>query len=144
MRDGPVPADPGRDEPRPDWEPVITCPDPMTAEEWQTQLECEPVEGTDPEEYPDEEDYLSPEALNLTDAELAEIAEATRFAALAAGQATGPGDEADPAGGRMCWPRRRPRRQRGGGVRGSRGRRGGRPGSPPAGRRRSAPGSAWT
>src|SRR5947209_8099406 len=97
MRDGPVPADPGRDEPRPDWEPVITCPDPMTAEEWQTQLECEPVEGTDPEEYPDEEDYLSPEALNLTDAELAEIAEATRFAALGAGQATGPGDEADPA-----------------------------------------------
>src|SRR4051794_27152102 len=92
MRDGPVPADPGRDEPRPDWEPVITCPDPMTAEEWQTQLECEPVEGTDPEEYPDEEDYLSPEALNLTDAELAEIAEATRFAALGAGQATGPDD----------------------------------------------------
>jgi hypothetical protein len=57
----------------------------MTAQEWQVQLEREPAEGSDPEEYPDEEDYLDPGALDLTGAELAEIAEATRFAALAAG-----------------------------------------------------------
>src|SRR5438270_11820407 len=98
MRDGPVPADPGRDEPRPDWEPVITCPDPMSAEEWQAELDCEPAGGTDPEEFPDEEDYLDPGVLDLTDAELAEIAEAVRFAAAAAGRATGAEDEADPAG----------------------------------------------
>ena len=42
------------------WEPVITCPDPMTAEEWQACLEREPAGGSDPEEYPDEEDYLDP------------------------------------------------------------------------------------
>jgi Domain of unknown function (DUF222) len=83
------------------WEPVMTRPDPMSAEEWRSQLECEPAEGSDPEEYPDEEDYLNPDALDLTDAELAEIAAATRLAALAAGQAYGtegaaPG--ADPAG----------------------------------------------
>jgi hypothetical protein len=70
----------------------------MTAEEWRACLEREPAEGTDPEEYPDEEDYLDPGALDLTAAELAEIAEATRLAALAVGQGTGPGDEADPAG----------------------------------------------
>jgi hypothetical protein len=98
MRDRPVPADPGRNEPRPDWEPVITCPDPMSAEEWRAQLDCEPAGGTDPEEYPDEEDYLDPGALDLTDAELAEIAAAVRFAALAAGRAAGSEDEADPAG----------------------------------------------
>jgi uncharacterized low-complexity protein len=96
MRDGPVPADAGRDETGPDWEPVITRPDPMSAEEWRAQLECEPGEWTDPEEYPEEEDYLDPDALDLTDAELAEIAEAARAAALAAGRA--PGSEADPAG----------------------------------------------
>jgi hypothetical protein len=71
------------------WEPVITRPDPMPAEEWQAQLDCEPAEETDPEEYPDEEDYLNPDALDLTDAELAEIAEANRFAAPGAGQAAG-------------------------------------------------------
>jgi hypothetical protein len=72
----------------------------MTAEEWQAQLECEPAEGTDPEEFPDEEDYLDPGALDLTDAELAEIAGAPRFAVLAAGQEPGPqvADDADPAG----------------------------------------------
>ena len=49
----PAPADPGRDESRsgtpgpgqapppdePDWEPVITRPDPMPAEEWQASLD---------------------------------------------------------------------------------------------------------
>jgi hypothetical protein len=69
------------------WEPVITRPDPMSADEWQAWLDCEPAEDSDPEAYPDEEDYLSPDA-ELTEAELAGIAEATRLAA----------DEADPAG----------------------------------------------
>jgi hypothetical protein len=90
MRDGPVPADSGRDETGPDWEPVITRPDLMSAEEWRAQLECEPAVDTDPEAYPDEEDYLSPDA-ELTEAELAGIAEATWLAAPAA-------DERDPAG----------------------------------------------
>jgi hypothetical protein len=64
----------------------------MTAQEWQAQLECEPGEWTDPEEFPDEEDYLSPDALDLTGAELAEIA------AAASGRVTGAEDDADPAG----------------------------------------------
>src|SRR5947209_13728698 len=71
------------------WEPVITRPDPMTAEEWRAELECEPAGWTDPEEYPVEEDYLDPEVLDLTDAELAEIAAATRVQAA---------NDADPAG----------------------------------------------
>src|SRR6201995_5663281 len=71
------------------WEPVITRPDPMTAQEWQAQIECGPSEWTDPEEYPGEEDYLDPGALDLTDAELAEIAAATQVQAA---------DHADPAG----------------------------------------------
>jgi hypothetical protein len=76
------------------WGPVITHPDPMSAEEWQASLECEPADGSDPEEYPDEEDYLSPDAVDLTDAELAEIAGAARLAAIAAGQAAGDPDAA--------------------------------------------------
>ena len=74
------------------WEPVITRPDPMTAEEWEAWLDCEPAEGTDPDAYPDEEEYLSPGALDLTEAELAEIAEATALAAPVTA------DDADPAG----------------------------------------------
>jgi hypothetical protein len=90
------PGEPGGAAPA--WEPVITRPDPMTAEEWRAQLDCEPDDRSDPEEYLDEEDYLNPDALDLTEAELAEIAAATRLAALAAGQATGSEAEADPAG----------------------------------------------
>jgi uncharacterized protein DUF222 len=83
------------------WEPVVTRPDPMSAEEWRAQLDCEPAGDTDPEAYPDEEDYLDPGA-ELTGAELAGIAAATR---LAEGRAYGtegaaPGVDAgpDPAG----------------------------------------------
>jgi hypothetical protein len=83
------------------WEPVMTCPDPMSAEEWQAQLECEAAEDTDPEAYPDEEDYLNPDSLDLTDAELAEIAAATRLAALAAGQPGG----MIPGSSSATWPR---------------------------------------
>jgi hypothetical protein len=71
------------------WKPVITRPDPMSAEEWLSELECEPGAWTDPEEYPDEEDYLDPGVLDLTDAELAEIAEAAQAPAA---------DDADPTG----------------------------------------------
>jgi hypothetical protein len=61
----------------------------MTTEEWRAELECEPAGWTDPEEYPVEEDYLDPEVLDLTDAELAEIAAATRMQAA---------NDTDPAG----------------------------------------------
>jgi hypothetical protein len=71
MRSGPVPADPGRDGPRSGWEPVITRPDPMPAEEWRAWLECEPAEGMDPEAYPDEDEFGSPDAVEFTEAELA-------------------------------------------------------------------------
>jgi hypothetical protein len=64
----------------------------MTAEEWHAWLECEPGEGLDPEEYPDEEDYLSPDAVDLTGAELAEIREAAALAAPVGA------DDPDPAG----------------------------------------------
>jgi hypothetical protein len=86
--------DPARRPGEPDgeasaWEPVMTRPDPMSAEEWRAQLEREPAEGSDPEECPDEEDYLDPDELDFTDAELAEIAGAVQGAALIAGQAYG-------------------------------------------------------
>ena len=74
------------------WEPVITRPDPVTAEEWEAWLDCEPAEWTDPDAYPDEEDYLPPGELDLTEAELAEIAAATALAAPVTA------DDADPAG----------------------------------------------
>jgi hypothetical protein len=83
------------DEPAP-WEPVITRPDPMTAEEWEILLEHDLAEDLDPEELQSEDDFLDPDA-DLTDAELAEIAAAMQERAAdaaAAGQAAG----ADPAG----------------------------------------------
>jgi Domain of unknown function (DUF222) len=75
------------------WEPVITRPDPMTAQEWQAQAwaDFDPAEDTDPETHQDEDDFLSPGA-DLTGAELAEIAEATWLAAPATA------DDLDPAG----------------------------------------------
>ncbi len=80
------PSEPGGEAS--EWEPVITRPDPMTAEQWRAELECEPAEWCDPDEYPDEGDCLDPGALDLTDAELAEIAAAAGAAA----------DDTDPAG----------------------------------------------
>jgi hypothetical protein len=91
MRKRPVPADPGRDETRLGWEPAITRPDPMTAEEWQAWTDFDPAEDTGPETWLDEEDYLPPDA-DLTEAELAEIAEATVLAAPVTA------DDLDPAG----------------------------------------------
>src|SRR5690348_61916 len=84
------------DEPAP-WEPVITRPDPMTAEEWEILLEHDLAEDLDPDDLQCEDDFLNPDA-DLTGAELAEIAAAMREraadAAAVAGQAAG----ADPAG----------------------------------------------
>jgi hypothetical protein len=76
------------------WEPVITRPDPMTAEEWEACLEHDLAEDLDPEELQYEDDFLNPDA-DLTGAELAVIA-----AAVAARAAAVPGaaDGADPAG----------------------------------------------
>ena len=73
MSSEPVPADPGRDESRPrtppapvdpppgepppgepPWEPVITRPDPMTAEEWQAWCDATADEPEPPD--PDEEE----------------------------------------------------------------------------------------
>ncbi|MGD0242887.1 MAG: hypothetical protein ABSB59_21495 [Streptosporangiaceae bacterium] len=61
---------PGRDEDlarrldEPDgeapWEPVITRPDPMTAEEWQARLDCEADDGLDPEMFQDEDEFWRP------------------------------------------------------------------------------------
>src|SRR5882724_6985607 len=74
MREGPVPANPGQDESWPGWEPVITCRDPQTAEEREALLA---FEGLDPERYQDEDEFLRPGEEDFTEAELAEIAEAT-------------------------------------------------------------------
>jgi hypothetical protein len=60
-------------EPAP-WEPVITRPDPVTAEERAAWLACELDEGPDPDEVQDEDDFWCPDA-GLTEAELAELAE---------------------------------------------------------------------
>jgi hypothetical protein len=61
------------DEPAP-WEPVITRPDPMTAEERAAWLERDLAEDLDPDELQWEDDFLDPDA-DLTEAELAELAE---------------------------------------------------------------------
>jgi Domain of unknown function (DUF222) len=87
------------DEPAP-WEPVITRPDPMTAEEWEACLEHDLAEDLDPDELQYEDDFLNPDA-DLTEAELAEIAVAMQERTAAApGAAAGPDGAAgvDPAG----------------------------------------------
>jgi hypothetical protein len=76
MRNGPVPADPGQDDSWPVWEPVITRPDPMTAEEWQTRADCDVDDDFDPERFQDEDEFLRLGEEDFTEAELAEIAEA--------------------------------------------------------------------
>ena len=93
MPPGPAPADPGRDEPRPgtpsgpdraappgdpgppDWEPVITRPDPMTEEEREAWLDALAGEDepSDPEEYPDPDGPPPPGEDELTAEEIAEI-----------------------------------------------------------------------
>ncbi len=73
------------------WEPVITRPDPVSAEEWQAWADFDPAGDADPEMWLEEEDYLSPDA-DLTEGELAEIAEAIALAAPVTA------DDLDPAG----------------------------------------------
>ncbi len=68
------------DDPAP-WMPVITRPDPMTAEEREACLERDLAEDLDPGELQWEDEFLDPDA-DLTEAELAEIA--TAMAARAA------------------------------------------------------------
>ena len=104
MSPGPVPADPGRDEVLPgtppgqdraalpadsglpDWEPVITRPDPMTEEEREAWLDALAGEDEpfDPEEYPDPEGPSPPGEDELTAEEAAGIGEATEAEARAA------------------------------------------------------------
>src|SRR2546423_14678179 len=87
-------ADPAWSSGEPGWEPVITRPDPMTAEEWEACLEHDLAEDLDPDEFQDEDDFWCPDA-DLTEAELAEIAAAMEArAAAGAGAVAG----ADPAG----------------------------------------------
>ena len=76
------------------WEPVITRPDPMTAEEWEACLERDLAEDLDPGELQCEDDFLNADA-DLTEADLAEIAGAMQARAAAAPGGTA---GADPAG----------------------------------------------
>src|SRR5689334_25118529 len=75
------------------WEPVITRPDPMTAEEWEACLERDLAEDLDPEELQYEDDFLNPD-MDLTEAELAEIAAAMQERAA---DSPGASAGADPA-----------------------------------------------
>src|SRR5271169_6752178 len=113
MSPGPVPADPGRDEDLPgtppgpdraaltadslpadsglpDWEPVITRPDPMTEEEREAWLDALAGEDEpfDPEEYPDPDGPPPPGEDELTPREIAEIREAAEAEAQVAPRAT--------------------------------------------------------
>jgi hypothetical protein len=84
-------AAPPVDEPVP-WEPVITCPDPQSAEEREALLA---LDGLDPEVFQDEDEFWRPGEEDFTGAELAEITEATESRpADAPGVPSGP----DPAG----------------------------------------------
>ena len=88
-RDG----DPGRYVSEPDeaWEPVITRPDPLSAEEWQALADRDAADDFDPGRFQDEDEFWGP-GEDLTEAELAEIA-----AAMAA-RAPVAADDPDPAG----------------------------------------------
>ena len=120
MPQEPAPADPGRDEPRPG-DAAVRWPGPGRA----TGLE--PV-ITRPDPMTEDE---------LTAAEIAEVGEATESEARAAANAARSGTTGTTG--------RRPRspRTRAAAARGSPARRGSSPVSPPAGRRRSAPGWRW-
>jgi len=84
------------DEPAP-WEPVITRPDPMTAEEWEILLEHDLAEDLDPDDLAWEDDFWCPDA-ELAEAELAGIAQAVQARAAAAPGAAAGAEGADPAG----------------------------------------------
>jgi len=121
MPQRPVPAARGRDEsrpaaqpgPDPGWEPVVTRPDPMTAEEREAWLAAEDGEPFDPEEWPDPDGPPPPGQDELTAEEAAGIRAAAADELLAL-QAAGtgrrglgqpgsarvfPGESASPAAG---------------------------------------------
>jgi hypothetical protein len=97
----PVPADPGPEEcrpgaqPEPDWEPVVTRPDPMTAQEREAWLAADEDEPFDPEEWWDPDGPPPPGEDELTPEELAEVTRAAGDEMLAIKAATagrrGPG-----------------------------------------------------
>lgn len=136
------------------WEPVITRPDPMSAEEWQAWADHEADEDTDPEELQDEDDFLYPGELELTEAELAEIAELAAPAAVDGpdpAEAAGTDDpnpagvdDRDPAGVARVLAAQAAAALSGGADPVSPGRPGRWPRSPPGRRRGSGPGYAWT
>jgi Domain of unknown function (DUF222) len=84
----PAPANPGRDDPRagaqpgPDfWEPVVTSPDPMSAEEWRALADRDAEDDFDPDRFQDEDEFWGP-GEDLTKADLAALeAEADRIEA---------------------------------------------------------------
>ena len=102
MPQEPAPADPGREQSRPGmppapdqvppaagddaWEPVITCPDPVSAEELEAWLDhlAGQDEPFDPEEYPDPDGPPPPGEDELTAAEAAEVREAVEAEARGA------------------------------------------------------------
>ena len=128
------PGDPAEYEPS-GWEPVITRPDPMPAEERQAWLD--PLdEPFDPEEYPDPDGPPPPGEDELTAAELAEIREAVEGEARE--QLRRPPARAP----RRRWPRSR--RWAAAAARASPARRGSSPASRPARRPRSGAGWRWT
>jgi hypothetical protein len=69
--------------PPPEWEPVITRPDPMTEEEREAWLAAEEDEPFDPEEWQDPDDPPPPGEDELTPEELAGIREAAADELLA-------------------------------------------------------------
>ncbi len=93
---GPVPDGvpvPGPDQPtppgspvEPDWEPVVTRPDPMTEQEWEAGLDvlAGQDEPFDPEEYPDPDGPPPPGEDELTPEEIAQIGAAAEAEARAA------------------------------------------------------------
>ena len=85
---GPDQAPPPGDPIEPGWEPVITRPDPMSAEEWEAWLDhLTEDEPFDPEEYPDPDGPPPPGEDELTAEEIAGIAETTEAEARAAAAA---------------------------------------------------------
>src|SRR5579871_4067721 len=84
----PAPANPGRDAARPgaqpgpdSWEPVVTRPDPLTAEEWRALADLDAAGESDPDRFQDEDEFWGP-GEDLTGADLAALdAEADRLEA---------------------------------------------------------------
>jgi hypothetical protein len=94
---------PAERPPSPDWEPVVTRPDPMTEEEREAGLAAEEDEPFDPEEWrdpdgppPPGEDELTPDELAGVEAAAADVMLALR--AASAGR-RGPGQ---PGSARLC------------------------------------------